>query len=280
MMDLFACPVETVVMPSPFPGMDPYLEDPRLWPGVHHRLISVIAEQLSRRLRPAYFVEVEERVYLRDDDDPRPQFFVPDAHVVETGWGGSPQGDAAAVIDQPLVLSLPGPAEIREAYLEVQDARSRDVITVIEVLSPSNKLPGSNGFESYCQKRDAILQTRTGFVEIDLLRGGGRMPWLKGLLPTLDYVAHASTHPGRPIGKVWPMRLEQRLKTIGIPLKEGEPEAPLPLQNVIETVYDRAGYDLILDYTVEPEPPLTFQQQVWAYQFLKDRVQPPAQPRE
>jgi hypothetical protein len=261
-------------MPSPFPGMDPYLEDPRLWPDVHHRLISVIAEMLLTRIRPSYFVQVQERVYLSDQDDPGHSYYVPDVHLVETAWPSRPGGQATAVIDASILVASPVPLEVREPYLEVQDTFDRSVITVIEVLSSSNKVPGANGLKSYCDKRDAILKTSTQFVDIDLLRGGQRPRWLRHA-PQPDYVAHASVEAGKPEGRLWKMRLEEHLKTIGIPLKHGEPPAPLDLQAVLNTVYDRAGYDLVIDYTAEPTPRFTPRQATWAYAFLKDKVAPP-----
>lgn len=250
-------------MPSPFPGMDPYLEDPALWPDVHARLITTLAEKLMAALRPAYFVQVEERVYLTDWDDPGVRVYIPDVNVVATQHLPGRGNGGTAVIDEPIVITNEAPAETHESYLEVKDARSREVITVIEVLSPSNKIPGSAGRRSYLEKRDALVATKTQFVEIDLLRDGERMPWV-GPLPRTEYVVQASNTAGKVRGKIWPMRLTERLKTIGIPLKPGEADAPLNLQAVLETVYARAGYDLVIDYTRPPEPPLTPEQAAWA----------------
>lgn len=258
-------------MPSPFPGMDPYLEDPRLWPDVHHELLSVVRERLSEALRPVYFVQVEERVYLTDWDDPGIRVYIPDVQVTPTEHPRRPDSGSTAVIDEPIVITNVQPAEVRESYLEVQDARSREVITVIEVLSPSNKIPGSAGRRSYLDKRDALIATKTQFVEIDLLRDGERMPWV-GPFPRTEYVVQASNTAGEVRGKIWPMRLASRLKTIGIPLKSGEPDAPLNLQAVLDTVYARAGYDLVIDYTQPPDPPLTPEQAAWAQSVLANAV--------
>jgi hypothetical protein len=249
-------------MPSPFPGMDPYLEDPRLWPDVHARLITTIAETLLAAIRPAYFVQVEERVYLGEWTDPGVAVYVPDLQITPTERFSTGRGGGATVIDDPILIAHE-PVEVHESYLEVKDARSREVITVIEVLSPSNKTPGSLSRKLYLEKRDAILATPTQFVEIDLLRGGQRTP-VGGPMPRCDYLASASVRSDKPRTKVWPMKLNDRLKTIGIPLKEGDPDAALDLQAVLNTVYDRAGYELVVDYKQPCDPPLTPEQAAWA----------------
>jgi len=253
-------------MPSPFPGMDPYLEDARLWPDVHHELLSVVRARLTEALRPAYFVQVEERVYLSEWNDPGIAVYVPDVQITPTERLRSGSGGGTAVIDEPIIIAH-DPVEVHEAYLEVKDGRSREVITVIEVLSPSNKTPGSLSRRLYLEKRDAILATKTQFVEIDLLRGGQRTP-VGGPMPRCDYLANASVRSGKPRTKVWPMKLSDRLKTIGIPLKEGDADAALDLQAVLNTVYDRAGYDVVIDYTQPPDPPLTAEQAAWAKEIV------------
>jgi hypothetical protein len=249
-------------MPSPFPGMDPYLEDPRLWPDVHHELLSVIRARLTEAIRPAYFVQVEERVYISGWDDPGVAIYVPDVQIAPTERQPDRSTTAIAVIDEPIILNV-DPVEVHESYLEIVDARSREVVTVIEVLSPSNKTPGSLSRKLYLEKRETLLATPTQLVEIDLLRRGQRtfsgMPLLK-----CDYLARASVRSDASRSKAWPMRLSERLKTIGIPLKEGDPDAPLDLQAVLNTVYDRAGYDLVIDYRKPCDPPLTPEQVTWA----------------
>jgi hypothetical protein len=254
-------------MPSPFPGMDPYLEDPRLWPDVHARLVPMIADSLMALVRPAYFVQVEERVYLSNWNDPGVRVYVSDVQVAPTERLPVHAGGGTAVIDEPIILADAEAMEVREPYLKLKDARSCEVITVIELLSPSNKTSGALSRKLYLEMRDAIRATKTQFVEIDLLRGGQRLPWV-GPLPQSEYLALASVTSGKPRTKVWPMKLTERLKTIGIPLKAGEPDAPLDLQAALNTVYDRAGYDLVIDYTQPPDPPLTPEQAKWSAEWL------------
>jgi hypothetical protein len=207
--------------------MDPYLEAPWLWPDVHHELLSVARELLNRRLRPQYYVRVEERVYISDENED----------------------------------------EIHEARLEVIDAKQQAVVTVIELLSPTNKVAGARGRASYEQKRREVMTSSSHFVEIDLLRAGDHLH-TRELLPEAEYFVHVSRQDRRPRGLVWPIRLTQRLPVIGVPLREGDDDAPLDLQWVLETAYDRAAYDMQIDYGQQPTPPFPTELADWANQLL------------
>ena len=167
-------------MPSPFPGMDPYLEDREIWSGVHARLIADIQEVLNRSLRPKYVVRVEERVYVSDEEDPGRVLFVPDAQVL---LGRKRLKEAPATIATPApasVITAPRPVEVaelldeevRERYLTVARVEGRRVVTIIELLSPTNKVPGSRGRRSYLRKRRKTLRSGPQLVELDLLRQG------------------------------------------------------------------------------------------------------------
>src|SRR5438552_1030856 len=144
-------------MPSPFPGMDPYLEAPRLWPDVHHSLISGIRQQLNPQLRPKYVARIEERVYISDETDPGRKAIIPDLHVMavdgsraaETSSHRSSQGETAQAVEVVELIEQ----EIHEPRIEILDAESRNVVTVIEVLSPTNKIRGSEGRREYMKKR-------------------------------------------------------------------------------------------------------------------------------
>ncbi len=207
-------------MQSPFPGMDPYLEHPALWPDVHHELISGIRERLNRLIRPGYVARVEERTYLPEDD-----------------------------VD-----------DIREARVEIIDANTRSIVTVIEVISPSNKIPGSAGRRSFVEKRLEIMRSSIHWVEIDLLRGNVSLdPFVQSRLAPHDYSVHVSPVELRPKGRVWPIHLEQQLPTIGVPLRAPDADAPLDLQSMVTTAYDAT-----IDYAQEPVPPLSKAQAKWA----------------
>ena len=257
-------------MQSPFPGMDPYLEDPSLWPDVHHGLISEMQAVLNRQLRPQYHVRVEERVYISDENDPGRKAIIPDLKIIETDFStrrttSFPETSAAVV--EPLILTTLIEDEIHEARLEVIDTNQQAVVTVIELLSPTNKINGSRGRASYEQKRREVMNSSSHFVEIDLLREGDHLH-TRELLPPAESYVHVSRKDRRPKGYVWPIRVPQRLPVIGIPLKEGDPDAKLDLQEVLTTAYERAAYDLQVNYRAEPTPRLAPEMAQWANTLL------------
>ncbi|WP_448605471.1 DUF4058 family protein, partial [Thermoflexus hugenholtzii] len=163
-------------MPSPFPGMDPYLEHPALWPGLHSRLIVGLADHLGPILRPRYYVEVEERVYLLTREGGAFPFPArPDVAVAAPSGLSSSPGSIPIPAGGARVVTLPMPEEVRERYLVVREAGTHQVVTWLEILSPANKAPGE-GRQVYLKKREEILRSRVHLVEIDLLRAGEPMP--------------------------------------------------------------------------------------------------------
>jgi len=261
-------------MPSPFPGMDPYLEEPGLWPDVHHGLISQIQAQLNQRLRPKYHIRVEERVYVSDENDPGREVIIPDLRIAgdvrddRHDWTAKEIAGGYAAVAEPVVLTTLIDDEIHEAFLEVIDHQERMVVTVIEILSPTNKVSGSRGRASYLEKRQEVMTSPTHLVEIDLLRSGAAIH-TRELLPPADYYVHVSRQSQRPKGVVWPILLTQRLPVISIPLRPDDEDAVLDLQDVLNSVYERAAYDLAVDYRREPVPPLNELQRRWARTVLR-----------
>src|SRR5262245_7503500 len=260
-------------MPSPFPGMDPYLEDPRLWPDVHNEIITEARAALARQLRPRYYVRIENRTYISHEDDPGRDVY-PDLRISKKrsrGNGGrkGSNGAKAPPIAEPEVLTTLLDEERREPYLQIFDSDGRQVVTVIEVVSPSNKIAGSEGRHSYQQKKSDVLASPSHWMEIDLLRTG--TPVLSRLARPFDYLVHVSRADKRPKGSVWRIMLAQPLPVVGVPLKGADPDAPLDLQQVLNSAYDRAGYDITIDYRRPPAVPLTREQARWANQLLRDK---------
>lgn len=260
-------------MPSPFPGMDPYLEEPGLWPDVHNSLIGVIREFLVRRLSPKYYARIEERVYVSDDDDPGRSVLIPDVRVGERPSKAVPTEAASTAtleIAEPLVIATLLDDEIHEPFVEVIDRANRQVVTVIEVVSPSNKVAGARGRESYRQKRLEVLRSPSHWLEIDLLRAG--TPWIPRQMTSRgDYFVFLSRVEHRPTSYLWPIRLPERLPVVAVPLKDGDADVPLDLQSALETVYERAGYDRVVDYRQSPEAALSEDLAAWADQLLKSK---------
>ncbi|MGC8640091.1 MAG: DUF4058 family protein [Isosphaeraceae bacterium] len=264
-------------MPSPFPGMDPYLEKPGLWRDVHLNLIASTQGFLNGELRPKYLVRVEERTYVADESEAALalQARYPDVEVLgRPGWEKSrfsPRGETAQLeVAEPVIATTWFEEEVHEAFLKIIDRESRDVVTVIEILSPTNKIPGSAGRRSFEDKRREVMYSPCHWVEIDLLRGSRLAPVPRKLGPH-EYLVHVSTTNLRPRGKLFPIRLAQRLPIIPIPLKPEDPDARLDLQAVLDSAYDRAGYDLEIDYRTEPQPPLEGPLAEWADELLRTK---------
>jgi hypothetical protein len=180
-------------------------------------------------------------------------------------WTPGPSGPRGPGISPPAYATVPAAIDVeQDAYLEIRDGDTRELVTVIELLSPSNKMHGADR-EQYLAKRLEVLNSTAHFVEFDLLWGGPRLP-LKDL-PDCDYYAMVSRAEERPRAGVWPILLPDPLPEIPIPLRAGDADARLDLRKVLDRVYDAAGYGDYI-YTGMPKPPLKPQDVAWARQFL------------
>jgi hypothetical protein len=255
-------------MPSPFPGMDPFLESQR-WRDFHTRFITILGEMLTPRVRPRYVVEVEEYVYLaRKDEDPD-RFIEPDLSIVDTGrdWVLAEQSSGGvALAVQPVVHTVPVPTRFRQAYLTIRNRDSQNVVTVIELLSPWNKTAGE-GRTEYLVKRNNVFHAPAHLVELDLLRGGQRLATREPLAPA-DYYVFVCRKERLPQVEVFGWTLQQPLPPIPIPLAGDDPDVVLDLQAAFTTTYDRAGYDYALDYRRPVEPRLEPAVADWARSLL------------
>jgi hypothetical protein len=251
-------------MPSPFPGMDPFIESQK-WEDFHTSFLTAIRDYMVPGLRPKYAVDVERRIYLETNDSIPVQSLVVDAAILKptknSSHLSSEQGGVAILQEteiEPRVCTIPYDEEHRETFITIRRGKPSEVVTVIELLSPTNKRPNTNGRQIYKEKTAALLKTRANFVELDLLRNGERT--LVSNPPPGDYFAMVSRARMRPNVEVYGWRLLQRLPVIPIPLADADPDVKLDLQSVFASLYDRAGYDYTLDYRQAIEPALTEEQ--------------------
>jgi hypothetical protein len=251
--------------------MDPYLEDPHRWPDTHSRLINALSELLAPQLRPKYYVRIEMRDYISDEDDPARETLIPDLRISSRAGlqdrPHAPEGRSDLAVLEPVIITALSEEEMHEARLVVFDRESRQLVAVLEVLSPSNKVKRARGRENYREKRREVLISPSHFIEIDLLRAG--VPLIaRHLLPPHDYLVHVSRASRRPKGEFWPIPLRQRLPVISVPLLEADADAKLDLQEALDLVYERAGYDLDIDYGADAVPPLRGDAVTWAAELL------------
>jgi hypothetical protein len=255
------------VMPSPFPGMNPYLEQPAAWQDFHQAFITHIREALAAQTRPEYFVKIEESVFIHEPsaEERRKLFARPDVALFEgTSGGGVAVAEPRTNRVAELIACIPDVEIERHSFIEIRDRHNRGLVTMIEVLSPSNKRYGPDR-EQYMQKRQALMHSKVSIVEIDLLRDGPRLPLLG--VPDCDYRVMVSRPSMRPDVQAWAINLSDELPVIPIPLKSDAPDASLDLQALLHKVYDAAGYEDYL-YSTLPEPPLSAAHAEWSQQFV------------
>ncbi|WP_169980826.1 DUF4058 family protein [Tautonia rosea] len=246
-------------MPSPFPGMNPYLEQEGIWQGFHAKFLAAIGEGIVAQVRPDYVVELEEHLFVHEVPPDELRRLIGRADV---SVAGGPGGLAAglAVAEAPATVELAIQEVERLPYLEIRDRRGREVVAVVELLSPSNKRAGPDRAR-YLAKRAELLYSPAHLVEIDLLRGGEPMPMERR--PACLYSLLISRADDRPRAGFWPIGLRDRLPEIGIPLRTPHPGARIDLQAMLDRVYDSWGYDDFL-YDGRPEPPLGPEDAAWA----------------
>ncbi len=247
-------------MPSPFPGMNPFFEQSALWQDFHTEFLTVLRRQLAPQIAPRYIVQLEEHIYIHDlPSEPRRLLGRSDLSLTrhsESSTGGAVLG----VLEAPAEVRLPAQDVEREPFLEVRDRLGRDLVTVIELLSLSNKRPGEDR-EQYLAKRRGLLRSPAHLVEIDFLRGGPPMP--SDERPGCDYSVLVSRAERRPDAQFWPVRLRDRLPMIPIPLRAQEGDARVDLQEVLHRAYEGPGYEHFI-YDGSPDPPLPAADATWA----------------
>ena len=254
-------------MPSPFPGMDPYLEG-ALWTAFHFTFGAELLRQLAPRLRPRYIALPVERLVLEEASDLQvtTASVYPDLSVLAARPLREAAADAAVVA--PLQLATAMPRAVPHVSIEVRDVAQRHLVTAIEILSPTNKR--GDGRAEYLAKRRRLLLSSAHLIELDLLRQGERVP-MQEPLPAAPFFVFVSRAERRPILDIWPIALQQPLPTVPVPLLAGDADILVDLQAAFTATYDLLGYDLLLDYGEPPQPPLTPELAAWAPMLLQER---------
>ncbi len=261
-------------MPSPFPGMNPFLEQRDAWQDFHQAFLAVLRRQVERQLGRDFSAKLEETVYVHeisdDEDDNRLLLGRPDVAVTRgpdfsgSDWGRDEAG--VATLEAPSWAALmPHHDTQRLARIEIRDRLRRRLVTAIELLSPNVKRPGPDR-EQYLNKRKALVHSPAHLVELDLLRGGMRVP-MQGLVDC-NYCVLVSHAEHRPRVGVWPVRLREPLPTVPIPVTPEHPPVTLDLMASLHETYDAAGYWKYI-YDGEPDPPLHPEDAKWAVGLIE-----------
>ncbi|OCQ99357.1 hypothetical protein BCD64_12500 [Nostoc sp. MBR 210] len=260
-------------MPSPFPGMNPYLEHPRIWPSVHHLLISEIARFLSPQLRPKYRVVVEVRMYESSMENASlvgiPDVSIQGSPGVINRNNSNVNLAVAEPVAKPIKVKIPTPEIIKEGYLEVREVGTENVVTIIEILSPTNKRRGK-GRQIYEEKRQEILGSQTHLLEIDLLRNGEKMPFFDTDIES-HYRILICRGDRRPYADLYAFNIQDVIPSFSLPLRAGDNEPILNLQTLLNEVYEISAYDLVIDYNQAPFPPLSEVDAAWANEMLQTK---------
>lgn len=256
-------------MPSPFPGVDPYLEYGGRWPDMHQRLIAYTSEWLRPQLRPKYIARIEERIELR----PQGKVFIPDILVEERSRRLSETQVAygSLVADEPETIRV-SDEERRVPFIQVVEVASEEVVTLIEVLSPSNKI--GRGRAQYIERQDEILNTPVNLVEIDLLsRPTATYARTFELHSPHDwrYIVSVSRIQRRTSVEVYAFPLRDRLPRPKIPLLPEDGDAVLDLPAVYARCYEIGDYDLLLDYSNPPPVSLSRAEEEWLEALLLEK---------
>ncbi len=262
-------------MPSPFPGMDPYLEGGE-WMSFHAEFCVEIARQLRPKLRPRYIAQTIKRFVTDTTDDlvitnlagrPHSRNLFPDVGIARITQRPTRElSSPIAVLEPTLQMATVMPEFVPQYAVEIRDVEQRQLVTLIEVLSPANKV--GEGYEEYVTKRQQILRSSAHLMEIDLLRKGRRVP-MRRPLPDSPYYVFLSRQEKRPLTDIWQIALDESLPTVSIPLLPPDNDTSLDLQQAFTNVYDSVGYDLLLNYEKHPDVALENDIRRWAEQLLK-----------
>jgi hypothetical protein len=264
-------------MPSPYPGIDPYLESQGYWPDFHTRFMTYCCDALNDQLPDSYEARLGEQLRLIERGDPVARTVLPDVTIVEGGPARrtSPHSETAAGVLtlEPVTIDLPVEEieEVRDLWIEIRHRPDRDLVTAIEILSPTNKV--GEGYWQYQAKRRSLIRQNVHLVELDLLVRGQRLP-MGQVLPPGDFFAFVSRSDRRSKSDVYAWSVRQRLPNIPIPLRAPDPDVILELPAIFALGYDRGRYARALDYAAPLDLPLATGDRGWAEAHAREQASP------
>jgi hypothetical protein len=255
--------------------MDPYLEQESVWPSFHTGFLYNLSALLNQQLPPRFAARLERHVWLEATPEPEsPRLFRPDVFVADLqSMASASVATLALATAAPMTASLPQThvPVIGTRYLRILDRQDQRVVTVIEVLSPANKV-GRERIQ-YLEKRDTLLAAGTSLVEIDLLRSGPRLPI--GTAITSDYYVLGRCPWERPQVGIWPISVRERLPVVPIPLLESLPATNVDLQTVFAQTWVGSRFEADLDYRQPPTPTWRTEDVSWAAERIAAHPQAP-----
>jgi hypothetical protein len=288
-------------MAYPFPGMNPWLEDSRIWRDVHNRLMNAIGDELAGLLTPRYFIGVDTHTYISRFLDQPIVTRYPDVTIVDIQRSAKVHAQIPTAVQSAgyLEIDLPVRETLEEAFLEIRLVPDGEVVTVIELLSHTNKQAGPDR-DSYQEKRNAFLEADLNFIEIDLLRAYAPMPHTEragkqhyrifirrksrmykahlyhsgltqdaGRADILSASAARRQDVGAPVlRKPHHFSVRQPIPPLPIPLQPGEEEPLIDLGAILRSIYERVRYDLVIDYSRPPIPALEQVDHAWAQEQI------------
>jgi hypothetical protein len=253
-------------MRSPFPGMDPYLEDPAFWPDFHIEFTVALRDALRRRLPPNYEARLNEQVTLIDVSGSLQKLIKPDVSIL-AGQHEAPEGSSTQASNAPLTLPLLiEEEEYRDVWIELRYRPDRSLVTVFEILSPTNKSESERS--QYLAKRRAILRQNVNLVEIDLLVGGQRMSPPQQL-PECDYLVLVARGNRRTDCQVYPCSVREPLPQIAVPLKPPDDDVQIELQEAFSIGFEHGAYAASIDYSRPPIASLGEAELSWLKQIVR-----------
>lgn len=262
-------------MKSLFPGVDPYLEDPAFWLDFHTAFITYCRDYINERLPEHYEARLDERLSVLEPFSEKSSHAIPDVTLLRGGPSGQPLGARPALAAggstamlEPVAIPLVFEDEVHETYIRILRRPDRELVTVIELLSPSNKSGDGRGL--YLSKRNALIGHDVNLVELDLLRPGQRLP-LGRSLPAGDYFALVARADRRPQCDVYAWTLRHPLPTIPIPLRAPDADIPLNMAELVAITFERGRYARALKYSENPVGGLADEDLAW----VRDQLSAP-----